>query len=208
MLQPATMKLNKQMNFLRLLPLITLVGVGSFAFAAEQSEHNNKDQSDSGDQNAYVGVLIGGNRSANSDGTVSDTNTDPTIGITAGLKISPRFGIGFFGSRYGLTNTGKFLGLPVGTTTSTTMLLGQGNFYLGGIHLGVEAGSSTSSWNGKIGSLTDGTSNTSMVYGPQGGIDLKLDKTISLGGEFHYLFSTAENVVSNAQALAAVKIWL
>ncbi|MEO5969761.1 MAG: hypothetical protein ABIQ95_07510 [Bdellovibrionia bacterium] len=200
------MKINKQTKFLKLLPLITLLGIGSVAFAGGQSEH--REESDQGDQNAYVGALIGGNRNANSNGTISDTATNPTYGLTAGIKISPRFGIGFFGSRYDLTSSGAFLGLPVGTSTSTTMLLGQGNFFIGGIHVGVEAGPTTSSWDGKIASLHDGSSNTSMVYGPHGGIDMKLDKTITLGGEFHYLFSTAQNVASNAQALAAIKIWL
>ena len=186
-----------------------MLGLGSMAFADEKIEYKDyQEHDDRGGQNAYIGVLVGGNRNANSDGTISSSNTDPAIGLTAGIKLSPRFGIGFLGSRYGLKNSGSFLGLPLGTATNTTMILGQANFFLGGIHLGVEAGSSVSSWDGTIGALRSDNSNTSMVYGPQGGIDLKIDKTISLGAEVHYLFSTAQNVVSNAQALAALKIWL
>ena len=174
----------------------------------EQKEREKAEQKSSGDQNFYVGALLGGTKSANSDGTISESSISPTIGLTAGIKLSPGFGIGFLGSRYGTTSSSNVLGLPVGTNSNTTLLLGQGNFILGGFHVGVDIGASTNSWDGTISSLNDGTSNTSLVYGPQGGIDFKLDKTISLGGEMHYLFSTAKNVVSNIQSLAVLKIWL
>ena len=183
------------------------MGLSSIALAGGQNEQKN-DQSDPGTQNFYVGALIGGNRNSNSDGAISDTTTNPAIGVTAGIRVSPRFGVGFFGSRYGQTSSGIFLGLPAGTSTTTTMLLAQGNYFSKAIHLGVEAGATTSSWDRIVASRHDGSSSTSMVYGPHGGIDLKLDKAITLGGEFHYLFSTAHNVASNAQALAALKIWI
>ena len=178
---------------------------------SEQKEEKEKERSErksTGDQNFYVGALIGGTKSANSDGTISESTISPTVGVTAGIKLSPRFGIGFLGSRYGMTSSSNILGLPAGTNSNTTLLLGQANFILGGFHVGVDLGPSTNSWDGTISSLNDGTSNTSFVYGPQGGIDFKLDKTISLGGEVHYLFSTAKNVVSNIQGLAVLKIWL
>ncbi|MEO5969753.1 MAG: hypothetical protein ABIQ95_07470, partial [Bdellovibrionia bacterium] len=92
--------------------------------------------------------------------------------------------------------------------TGTTMLLGQGNYYFMGAHFGLEAGVALSSWAGEISTLTAAGSNTSLVYGPVAGYDLKIDKTISLGLEVHYLFSTAQNAVNNVQTLASFKIWL
>ncbi len=163
---------------------------------AEQKEEKEKaEDKTSGDQNFYIGTL-------------SESNISPTVGLTVGIKLSPRFGIGVLGSRYGMTSSSTILGLPVGTASNTTLLLGQANFILGGFHLGAELGPSINSWDGTISSLNTGTSSSSLVYGPQGGIDFRLDKTISLGGELHYLLSTAKNVVNNIQALAVLKIWL
>lgn len=177
--------------------------------AAERKEERERSERlASGDQNLYIGGLVGATKSANSDGIILGSETSPTFGLTAGIKLSPSFEIAFLATRYRTRSTSTDLGLPIGTDSNTTLLLGQGSFLMGGFHLGVEIGSSINSWDGKISSLNDGTSSTSTVYGPQGGIDFRLDKTLTLGGEVHYLFSTAKNVVSNVQALAVLKIWL
>lgn len=178
------------------------------AFLATVSMNTLAHADDGGDQAAYAGIMIGGNFSTASDGTISDSSMTPTIALTFGTKMPSNFGFGLYGSYFGRTSSGSFLGLPSGTSTGTTMLLGQGNYYVAGLHLGLEAGVAVSSWSAGISSVTSSNSNTSMVYGPNAGYDLKIDKTISLGVEVHYLFSTAQNSVNNAQTLANFKIWL
>jgi hypothetical protein len=174
---------------------------------ADKKEERNE-QKEAGDQNLYIGAVLGVTRASGSDGTLSDATLSSTYGLTAGFKLSPRFGLGILASRYGTTSTDTILGLPIGTSSSSTLLLGQLNFIMGGIHFGLEAGKAAQSWDGAISSLTGGTSSSSTVYGPQAGIDFRLDKTITLGLEAHYLFSNAQNVVSNIQALSSIKIWI
>ena len=161
-----------------------------------------------GDQHLYVGAVLGATRSATSNGTNSDSNISGTYGLAGGFKFSPSFGLGVLATRYGTTSSSTNLGLPIGSTSSTTLFLGQANFFIGGIHLGIEIGTAMNSWDGKISTITDGTSSNAMVYGPQVGIDFRLDKTLTLGGELHYLFSSAQNTSATLQGLAALKIWL
>ncbi|MEO5971729.1 MAG: hypothetical protein ABIQ95_17525 [Bdellovibrionia bacterium] len=204
---------------LNILPIVSIISLCSMAFADDKSEQQAKDDREkeelersaeekASEQRAYIGVLMGGNRSAASDGTTSESGISPMIGVTAGFKLSPLFGLSFLGSRYALTNSTEVFGLPVGTDSNTTLLLAQGNFFLSAFHVGVELGTSTNSWRSLASSLSIENSNLSIVYGPQGGMDFKVGKTISLGGELHYLFSTARNVTNNIQVLANLKIWL
>jgi hypothetical protein len=194
-------KIVKNTIGLTLTAIAAIVSTGSLAQAGD-------DAASGADQTAYAGIMIGGNISTASNGTITDSSMTPTIALTLGMKMPTNFGFGLFGSYFGRTSSGSFLGLPTGTNTGTTMLLGQGNYYLLGAHLGLEAGVAISSWSGTISSVTSGSSTTSLVYGPNVGYDLKIDKTISLGVEVHYLFSTAQNSVNNVQTLASFKIWL
>jgi hypothetical protein len=176
--------------------------------AEKKEEKERAEARDAGDQNLYVGGLLGVTRSATSNGTISDSNMSGTYGLTAGLKLSPRFGFGILATRYGTTASSTNLGLPIGSASSTSLLLGQGNFFIGGIHLGVDIGTAVNSWDGKISTLTAETSSNSLVFGPQVGIDFRLDKTFTLGAELHYLISNAQNTSPTLQGLAALKLWL
>ncbi|MGE0615046.1 MAG: outer membrane beta-barrel protein [Bacteriovoracia bacterium] len=153
----------------------------------------------------YAGFLLGGNIASTSG---SDGDTRPNIGLTLGGKISPEFGLGFYGGFSGQRSSGTFLGLPSGTSTSMTILAGQLNFFAGPLHLGAEAGAAISSWSGNISSVHAGDSTTDFVYGPQGGVDFQLVPNLSLGAELHYLITTADSGVNNLQALAALKVWM
>lgn len=185
-------------KYLAFMPLIALVSMSTLAHADDAS----------GNQSLYAGIMIGGNISTASNGTVTDSTMTPTIALTLGTKMPTNFGLSLFGSYFGRTSSGSFLGLGAGTNTGTTMLLGQGNYYFFGGHIGLETGVAMTSWSGTLASVGSAGSNTSLVYGPNAGYDLKIDSTISLGLEVHYLFSTAQNSVNNIQTLANFKIWL
>ena len=182
--------------------LILLAGALTSATTARASEVSATESS--GDR-GYAGLLFGGNSTTNS----SDPNqTTTTFGATLGAKMTPEFGIGLFGSYYTQRSSGSFMGLPTGASTSTAVITGQANFFAGGLHLGAEAGPAINSWSGNISTAHTGNSNTNMVYGPEAGYDYKFTKTMSLGAEAHYLFSSGDASVNNIQALAALKVWL
>ncbi|MEO5970125.1 MAG: hypothetical protein ABIQ95_09375, partial [Bdellovibrionia bacterium] len=110
------------------LPLTALAVVFSMSTVAQAEDTGGADQG------AYAGILIGGNISTASNGTITDSTMTPTLALTLGTKMPTNFGFGLFGSYYSRTSSGTFLGLPSGTNTGTTMLLGQGNYYFMGAH--------------------------------------------------------------------------
>ena len=86
----------KWVNFV---PLIAIMGLCSIAFADDKSEQKAKDDREKEDiersadekaseQRAYMGVLMGGNISAASDGTISESAISPTVGATIGIDHS------------------------------------------------------------------------------------------------------------------------
>jgi len=193
---------NKLKTVSKLFFMAALIGPGSFAQAEEQTstwDHSG----DLDDRPNYLGVLLGVNTP-----TGEGSSSTATVGATLGSKVVSYFGVGLFGSYSGQTSSGSLLGLPAGTSTSTTLLTGQGNFMMGGFHLGGEIGAGISSWSGAVSTLHAGTSNTALIYGPEAGYDFKLTSAVSLGGEVHYLFSNAEAASKNLQALATLKVWL
>ena len=151
----------------------------------------------------YIGVLAGVNQPSG-----SGANTTPALGLSAGARIIPNFGLGVFGAYFGQTSAGGLLGLPSNTAVSTGLLVGQARIYLSGLHIGAEFGGAMKFWSGTSSALHGGSSTTSLVYGPEAGYDHHLSRNFSLGGEIHYLISTAEQDVNAIQLLAAVKFWL
>lgn len=152
---------------------------------------------------SYMGVLAGG-----SGNTGPTANTTPSFGATIGSKLNPYFGLAFFGNYYGNNSTNDHLGLPDGTSTNTVLLAGQANFFVSAFHIGAEFGPAIQSWSGEVSRNHGGTSATSLVYGPQTGIDMELNDEITLGAEIHYLFSSASDVQDSVLGLAAFKWWL
>jgi hypothetical protein len=182
----------KTSNKVRIFAVISTVLFGSMAGAAEP-------------QNFYVGALAGANLPNGNSGS----NVSPTFGATVGAKLAPNFGIGGFGTYYGQSNSGSFLGLPTGTSTSTFNLAGEANFFAEGFHVGGDIGAAFTSWSGNVGSASLGTSNNSLIYGPEAGFDFPLGAGgLSLGAEAHYLFNNASNSQNNLLLLGALKIWL
>jgi hypothetical protein len=153
----------------------------------------------------YAGVL-GGANIPNGD---SDSSVSPTIGATLGAKLAPQFGIGAFGTYYGQSNSGRFLGFSAGTSTRTFNVAGEASFFASYFHLGADVGAAFTSASGNIGSASVGTSSNTLIYGPQAGFDIPIAATgLSIGAEAHYLFNHEDNSNNNLPVLGAVKIWL
>ena len=192
---------SKKVSMYSPLSLLVIAGMASAVTANASSEVTAMDLGEKG----YAGILFGGNSTTNAP----DSNqTTATFGATLGAKIAPEFGLGLFGSYFSQRSFGSFMGLPTGASTSTAVITGQGNFFAGGLHLGAEMGPAISSWSGNISTAHTGNSNTTMVYGPEAGYDFKFTKTMSLGAEAHYLFSSGDASINNVQAFAALKVWL
>lgn len=192
------------MNKLNLGWIILALLTVAWNASAENESTASRDEVIVGDR-GYAGLLVGGNTTTNE----SKNNITPTIGLTLGAKMTPSFGIGLFGNYYERNRSSSILSLPVGTSTKTFVVTGQGNFFIGGFHFGGEAGFARSSWEASIGSLqTGGAGSTIFVYGPEAGFDLKLAKTLSIGVEGHYLFSRANSGVSALLAFAGIKVWM
>lgn len=155
------------------------------------------------DRKGYLGLLLGGDTSSDSD----TNNTKMTEGLTMGAKIIPEFGLGVLLTYRGQTSSGAVLGLPVGVSTHTYTAAAQANFFVGGFHFGGEAGPSITSWSGNISSIHSGSSATSLAYGPEAGFDYKILSALSVGAEAHYLFSSDNNNVNNFEGFVGLKVW-
>jgi hypothetical protein len=174
--------------------VISAVLASTLAFAADEAV----------DHPLYVGALIGANLpNGNSGSSVS-----PTFGATVGAKIAPSFGIGAFGTYYGQSNSGSFLGLPTGTSTRTFNVAGEANFFASGFHIGGDIGAAFTSATGNIASASVSSSDNALIYGPEAGFDFPLAPGLTLGGEAHYLFNNSNNSQNNLLLLGALKIWL
>lgn len=179
-------------------PLIALavLACSYSALAEETPETTNR--------SVYAGLLAGATNSASS--TVSSGS--PSLGVTAGFKLSPNFGLGIMGNYYGQTSSENYLGLPSGTNTKTLLIVAQADAFLGDFHMGLDLGTAIHSWTGSISQVYVGSSADSVVFGPHAGFDIKLTPSLSLGAEGHYLFSNAKNGANNLLALAVFKAWL
>jgi hypothetical protein len=151
---------------------------------------------------SYFGLVAGGNSTAG-----AKERATPTFGLTLGSLVAPELGIGFLGTYYGQSSSGTLFGLPTGSSMKTINLTAQLNYFLGGVHLGGQAGVAISSWSGYVSNLHVGNSTTTMILGPSVGYDFKLGRALSLGGEAHYIFNTTEGRANNLQVLAALKFW-
>lgn len=152
----------------------------------------------------YIGVGLG---AAAPTSNVSSGSV-PSIGAFLGHKLSPQAGIGLFGGYYGQTSSGSLLGLPALTAASTALLMGQGSFFLGPLHIGAEVGVGVNSWGASLSTIHAGNSVVALTGGPQGGVDLKLSPAATLGLEVHYLMSAATGSANNLLAMATIKGWM
>jgi hypothetical protein len=173
------------------------------ATATKSSTQENTPSDSNEYRRSYLGLLLGGDTSNDSD----LNNAKMTFGVTLGSKIIPEFGLGVLLSYRGQTSSGSVLGLPAGVSTNTYTAAAQGNFFLGGFHFGGEVGPSITSWSGNVSSLHTGSSATSLVYGPEAGFDFKIVSALSVGIEAHYLFSSDSNNVNNLEGFVGLKLW-
>lgn len=195
--------LSAQMPFMQKI-LFTSTALVLTVLSTHVSAHASTDESGS---RAYVGALIGSNVPAGDFGS----DNSPNFGITAGAKVAPALGVGFYGTYYGQENSGSVFGLTTATSSGTLVLAGEINAFFSVFHAGANLGVSTVSWSASAGNASVGQSNTSMVYGPEAGFDIPLGPSashVSVGGEVHYLMTSASEGQSNLQALAALKVWL
>ena len=159
------------------------------------------------EKSTYVGGLVGANF-ANGD---NNSSTDANFGVTVGTKITPagNIGLGFYGTFVGQSNSSSVFGQPVGTSTRTYDLCGEVNGFASVFHFGGDIGMGINSWDANAGNASLGSSQTALIFGPETGFDIPLGtSSLSLGGELHYLFTTADHAPNNLQAMAALKIWL
>lgn len=177
--------------------LISLLSTATMAAQAETT-------SQEGGRRFFVGALVGANFPTGNLGT----NVSPIYGITAGAKIAPLFGVGFFGTYHGQTSTGSILNLNAGATTARFVLTGQADLYLSVFHVGINAGAEIHSWAIGAGPSVLGTTNTGFVFGPEAGFDIPLSPMVSVGAEVHYLLTTLQSAQGNMVAAANVKVWL
>lgn len=162
----------------------------------------------SDDKNGYVGALLGTSLANNGESNSSMTASS-NFGLEVGAKLIPQLGIGFFGSYFGQNNSASIFGLPAGTSTKTYLLAAEGNFFSSVFHAGVDLGVGINTWAGNVGSASASSSDTSFIYGPEAGFDIPLGQsTVSLGGEVHYLLTSADEGQNNLQILGALKVWL
>ena len=182
----------KQVFVKSLLPVVALMSFAHTAHAAVSDEPRG-----------YIGALAGGNRP-----TEKNADITPTIGVTLGAKLAPSFGIGLLTTYYWQKSEGTLFGLPAGTSTSTLVVAGQGSYFISGLHLGGEIGAAISTWSGHFSTLEASESKTAMVVGPVIGYDLMVMRSLSIGAEAHYLFTTADNGFDNVQVFAVVKLWM
>ena len=69
-------------------------------------------------------------------------------------------------------------------------------------------GAGINSWSANVSSLHTGSSNTSLVYGPEAGYDFRIASAVSIGAEVHYLMTNADGGANNLQGLASLKVWM
>ncbi|MBI2712539.1 MAG: hypothetical protein HYX41_06785 [Bdellovibrio sp.] len=153
----------------------------------------------------WIGAMVGANIPATSG--VSPT---ATAAVTLGSRLGSVFGVGIFGSYYGESSTGPYLGLPSSTAMSVVLLTAQASLFFGGLHFGAETGAAIRSWSGVASTLVGGTasSSTTLIIGIHGGYDYKLSRNLSLGVDGHYFFPGAATEANTAQVLGVVKVWL
>ena len=174
--------------------LVSAIVFGAFSLPASAVERMT-----------YLGGLVGANFVNNDSNASANTN----FGVTAGAKLSPQFGMGFYGTYYGQSESASIFGLPAGTATRTYNLAGELNIFASVFHFGGDAGAGISTWEANVGSVNQSNSNTAFIYGPEAGFDIPLGSSaLSLGGEAHYLFTNATDGRNNLQVLGALKVWL
>ena len=127
----------------------------------------------------YIGGMLGGNL-PNGD---SGSSSSPLFGLAAGIRPTPEFGVGFFGTYYGQTHSGSIFGLKAGTETHTTNLCGELNFFSSIFHVGGDFGVALNSWSAEAGNASIGTSKSVFILGPEAGVAVPLGKSgVSAGG--------------------------
>lgn len=202
------MKQASSTYFITIAALSTLAFCGSKAWAEAGTETQSSTQvtttSESRDEKtSYLGLLLGGDTSSDSD----SNNAKMTEGLTMGAKVIPEFGLGVLLTYRGQTSSGTVLGLPAGISTHTYTAAGQANIFMGGFHFGGEAGPSITSWTGNVSNIHSGSNVTSLAYGPEAGFDYKILSALSVGAEAHYLFSSDSSNVNNFEGFVGLKLW-
>lgn len=184
-----------------LFALIFVLPLSNALGAAEQSDTISGRDTLPG----YVGVMVGANVPASA-------NVGPTASaaVTLGTRVGDFFGLGLFGSYYGETNTGPYLGIPSSVAMSVTLLTGQANVFLSAFHFGAEIGAAIRSWSGVAATLVGGTStsSTTLIVGLNAGYDHHLSRNLSLGVEGHYFLPGAATEANTTQVFAVLKLWL
>jgi hypothetical protein len=183
-----------------------LLTIGNTALADESTSEGSF-MNGNARSTGYFGALIGANIPSGNAGSDNSTN----FGLTLGAKVAPYLGLGFYGTYYGQSDSGRVFGLQVGTSSSTFNLAGEINGFFSIFHVGVDVGAQVVSWSANAGNASIGRSNTAMIYGPEAGFDIPLGSAVShlsLGGEVHYLLTTESQGQNNLQALAAIKFWM
>ncbi len=151
----------------------------------------------------YLGALVG----INSSLTPGASNAT-AIGVTLGYKTLPMWGVGIFASYFGQTTTSTFLGLPSNTAMSVITTAAQLNYFIRGLHLGIEAGISIRTWSGALSSLLSGNATTNFVPGFNFGYDYYISRNLTIGAEAHIFLPTTSSEAGSIQAFGVLKVWL
>ena len=183
----------------------TLLVFGSLLFSSPfvQAEGKEVVYHEVDSQPGYLGVLLGLN--STSEGSVKNS---AVVGATIGTRLGPHLGVGIFGSYYGQTHSGPYLGLPADTATSSALLTAQVNYFLDGFHIGGEVGAAFRFWSGAASAFTDGSSTVTLIFGPHVGYDYKISRNLSFGAELHVLFPSQRTEATVLQGFGVVKLWL
>ncbi len=180
---------------LQLIVFVLLISFGSNVHAQEEALQKKT-------LTGYLGGLLGGNFPVESNSTLR-----PAAGVTVGANLVDHFGFGLLATYFGQKTTGKFLGLPTGTSTGTLFIAGQAHYVFNGFHLGGEVGPAFSFWSSNVSTMQASSSKSFVLFGPEAGYDFVIAKHFSVGAELHYLISSEKSAAQNLQAFAAFKLW-